>query len=995
MAIPSPFATVAYDPMAADAAAQRYRRNALLIDDAEMDLDDRLAFRKESSALAAGGADRDAAVGRIIARNPQRGAGVLSAFATDDYRRAQLGEVQGRAGRWNALSQALGAPAAVASSGAAPLAATAVPMAGAPADLDPMDLAARVLHAEAAGQGAEGLAAAAHVMNTRARLTGGSLGDVVTARGQFEPWGNATTRARLLAMRPEDYAEARSVMDGVVAGRIPDPTDGATHFFAPDLQARLGRQRPSWAPEGRGLRIGGHEFHSRPGDFGRRADAGGVAARYPGAVDVAGDGGDLPSELVAVATGERGEEPLPNPSLPGGGGLNSLLTLPTAPLRPPMTEAEDRTRGMSPAALAQSRIASVPLAPSYPNATPPLPPGPVDAPALAAPATVPPVVETQTGVVLDTPPDTPASGQVIEVMPRAAPAARRVPAPPVRRNALLFDDLNGASLALARGEDVADTTVNRRLDAAMGTGRFTGPVPATDAVAVAPVAPARTMEGLPSRVAAPTSAPAYSPGVNALLAGLREGVVPGAAAASGFDNPGFLTADGSPPARAAAAPATPAAADPNEQRRASIARTLLRFPDGPERQIAYQALTGYQAEQGNSQSPPPTVPDDATLRGFAGAGAAGPGSAAGVEPTQGTTTAAGAPPTVAVATPPAAATGPNRTYPYPAGHLFAGLTADEASQAERMIRTQSGTPEAVERWIAEQREGNRRQDRQDRIDAERDRRAALADAQRTEAATRAATAAERAADRAGLGTGYQRNPDGSVSFIPDGPADPAVIRRNAAQQAQARGEGRGARPIPGSERTALLSASGRLSELDRLGGAFNNDFAGYVSGTLGDAANFVARNTPGDSPRATWWQDYQRLKNIVRNELFGAALTATEAREFEKADVNPGQSAETVRTNIARQSTIVRQALARRARSMAADGYNTRAIEEATGIQVEDAEDAGTERRVGGGSAPAGAAAVGRGGAPVRVTSPEEASRLAPGTEFTTPDGRRMRVPAR
>ncbi|HEX8373905.1 MAG TPA: phage tail length tape measure family protein, partial [Geminicoccaceae bacterium] len=155
----------------------------------------------------------------------------------------------------------------------APVVSGASPVTGA------SDIAARILHGEAAGQGDRGMAAAAAVIVNRARLTGTTPDQVVMAPGQFEPWGNQATRNNLMALDPQDYAAAKRILEGVMSGAISDPTGGATHFFAPDLQARLGRARPSWAPEGQGVRIGGHEFYSRPEDFGRGSAVAGPRGR--------------------------------------------------------------------------------------------------------------------------------------------------------------------------------------------------------------------------------------------------------------------------------------------------------------------------------------------------------------------------------------------------------------------------------------------------------------------------------------------------------------------------------------------------------------------------------------------------------------------------------------------------------------------------------------------------------------------------------------------
>jgi len=176
--------------------------------------------------------------------------------------------------------------------------------------------------------------------------------------------------------------------------------------------------------------------------------------------------------------------------------------------------------------------------------------------------------------------------------------------------------------------------------------------------------------------------------------------------------------------------------------------------------------------------------------------------------------------------------------------------------------------------------------------------------------------------------GYRFNPDGSLVPIAGGPADPVVVRRAADAKSQGH-------PIPTGDRNKLVDAGSKLAELDRLGTTFEDKFGGFRASFVGDIANTIGRNTPGESPRADWWQGYQSIKNVVRNDQFGAALTKTEKAEFEKADINPGMSADTIRNNMARQTAIVRGALERRGRSMLADGYNLQAVQDAVGAGID------------------------------------------------------------
>jgi hypothetical protein len=220
--------------------------------------------------------------------------------------------------------------------------------------------------------------------------------------------------------------------------------------------------------------------------------------------------------------------------------------------------------------------------------------------------------------------------------------------------------------------------------------------------------------------------------------------------------------------------------------------------------------------------------------------------------------------------------------------------------------------------------------------------------------------------------GFRYSEDGTtLEPIPGGPRDPAYVSSVKGGDGQAGG----GRALPSPERTQLLNSGQRLAELDRLGTNFDPSYGGFKAGFIGDAVNTIARNTGGDSPRANWWQSYQSLKNAVRNEMFGAALTATEKAEFEKSDINPGMSPEAIRANLANQTAIVRRAIVRRGKSLAADRYNTSAIEEATGVSL------------GGDAAPPAAAGPGAQTAPAAPSAPADRKVVRTGT---LPDGRRV-----
>ena len=147
------------------------------------------------------------------------------------------------------------------------------------------DAMVRTVAGEAGAEPLVGQRAVASVIMNRANSSGASPRDVVFAPNQFEPWNGGSARARLEAMDPSSpqyQAILNNVVRPVMAGRVADPTGGATHFYAPAAQAQLGREPPAWAT-GVPTVIGGHNFYKvgyGPGSA-PHADIGNGPAAFP------------------------------------------------------------------------------------------------------------------------------------------------------------------------------------------------------------------------------------------------------------------------------------------------------------------------------------------------------------------------------------------------------------------------------------------------------------------------------------------------------------------------------------------------------------------------------------------------------------------------------------------------------------------------------------------------------------------------------------------
>jgi len=147
------------------------------------------------------------------------------------------------------------------------------------------DYLIRTIAFEAGGENELGKVAVAHVVLNRVRSGkwGNSVEDVVTSPWQFEPW--MTRRKELKKLHPFDprFRKAAEVADAVLAGEIPDPTAGATHFLNPVVvRQRRGGSLPLWARR-KGQPIGRHVFYA-PNDHDAEPesdDASRVSAAHP------------------------------------------------------------------------------------------------------------------------------------------------------------------------------------------------------------------------------------------------------------------------------------------------------------------------------------------------------------------------------------------------------------------------------------------------------------------------------------------------------------------------------------------------------------------------------------------------------------------------------------------------------------------------------------------------------------------------------------------
>lgn len=145
--------------------------------------------------------------------------------------------------------------------------------------------------------------------------------------------------------------------------------------------------------------------------------------------------------------------------------------------------------------------------------------------------------------------------------------------------------------------------------------------------------------------------------------------------------------------------------------------------------------------------------------------------------------------------------------------------------------------------------------------------------------------------------------------------------------------------------TILEKNSAQLFQVGTSAASFKPEYAGKTFG--GEAIIKAMRVAPEsiDNPvlrdAAAWWSSYDRYKNVVRNELFGASLTANEQEAFNKADINPDMSPELIRRNLAQQQETLRVANARKAATLVAGNVNPEQVSIAGAIDFTGRENPG------------------------------------------------------
>ncbi len=168
------------------------------------------------------------------------------------------------------------------------------------------------------------------------------------------------------------------------------------------------------------------------------------------------------------------------------------------------------------------------------------------------------------------------------------------------------------------------------------------------------------------------------------------------------------------------------------------------------------------------------------------------------------------------------------------------------------------------------------------------------------------------------------------------------------------------RPIPQGAVTGYQKEIEQYRTLDRSLSSFNDGFGGNIAGGIENMAQglYSGVGTPG---QRDWWSAFRAGDNVIRNGLFGSALTPHEKQAYTETTISPSMDPAEIRKNLTRRRDIVRGAVARKQKFLADQGYSRDAIVDLAG---EDLGGIGSGRSSAGGSSsgdpsvPTGAAAM-------------------------------------
>jgi hypothetical protein len=121
--------------------------------------------------------------------------------------------------------------------------------------------------------------------------------------------------------------------------------------------------------------------------------------------------------------------------------------------------------------------------------------------------------------------------------------------------------------------------------------------------------------------------------------------------------------------------------------------------------------------------------------------------------------------------------------------------------------------------------------------------------------------------------------------------------------------------------------------------AFKDKYGGAGFDTVGKLSNVIGKNQPlgmGEdlADQSNWWQNYNDKKNIIRNQLFGSALTKPEQEAFDAANITEGMSSKEIRRRLSQQSKAAARAYNKLKQNYGNAGYDVSNFEDAADTEA-------------------------------------------------------------
>lgn len=127
--------------------------------------------------------------------------------------------------------------------------------------------------------------------------------------------------------------------------------------------------------------------------------------------------------------------------------------------------------------------------------------------------------------------------------------------------------------------------------------------------------------------------------------------------------------------------------------------------------------------------------------------------------------------------------------------------------------------------------------------------------------------------------------------------------------------------------SAVQDFSKQAGMADAMTGLANSFKDSYSSNYgLGNVQNALGRLGLSNEDQANWWQQYAEQRNLIRNQLFGSALTAAEQRAFDEANITPNMDPKQVRLRLGQQAEAAQRAYGRLRDSAAGSGFDVSGV---------------------------------------------------------------------